>query len=379
MRTTLLPAALVFICALAQACGPVVPPAPPEYSTIVVVEQEPRRTANAEIADIDGDGFQDVVLAIGRHWPEPNLLFRGDGSGGFLGVDTLSSPYDRTYSVTAADMDSDGDIDLVVSNDRPDPKYVLLNDGTGQFKDRVEFGDPSWPTRNSTVADVNLDGRPDVIVANRDSNPDGNNFVCLNTSGSTFDLACQSIISGPATTISVADINGDAHPDIIVPYRDVGQSHVYLGDGTGAFTDKIAFGPSDASFRSAIAIDLNRDEQLDIVAIDDRKNETLAYIRSSESTFRTGFRIDHGETRPYALDKADLDADGREDLLVGYRGAPTQIFFSSADSLVSVAIADSTGDAYGFGIGDINRDGILDIASARSGASDILLLGNRPH
>lgn len=347
------------------------------YRTEIVLAAEAWRSANAEVADLDGDGKLDIVLAIGRHWPGPNLLFRGDGTGGFSSVDTLSIPHDRSYSLSVADMDGDGDLDLVVSNDRPDPNYVLLNSGAGQFADRVDFGDPTWPTRNSIIADVNMDGRPDVVVANRDSSPDGSNFVCMNEPNVTLALSCIPFPSGPATTISVSDINRDGLHDLIIPYRDVGQSHIYFGDGSGSFNDSVPFGPADASFRAATSLDLNRDGLLDMVAIDDRKNVTQAFIQTGDLQFEEGLQIDGGRDKPYALDQADLNGDGLQDILVGYRNAPSRIFFNNGDSLRSVEFGDSTGATYGFGVGDLNGDGVLDIVSARSDASDILFMGSR--
>ncbi|MFK7849225.1 MAG: FG-GAP repeat domain-containing protein [Rhodothermales bacterium] len=367
---------LFFSACMVSACQPSPEVVQVEYNNTIVLEEAPWRSANAEVADLDGDGKNDIVLAIGRHWPGPNLLFRGDGAGGFTSVDSLSNPQDRSYSLSVADMDSDGDFDLVVSNDRPDPKYVLLNDGSGQFTERVEFGDPAWPTRNSTVADLNLDGKPDIVVANRDNTPEGNNFICLNDTQETFSLSCTSITSGPATTISVADINGDGNPDLVVPYRDVGQSHVYLGDGAGNFDKSVPFGPADASFRSAVALDLNRDDMLDLVAIDDRKKRTFSFTQIAGLKFEMGEQIDAGLDRPYALDLADLNGDGWQDLLVGYRNAPARLFFNAGDTLHSVSIGDSLGTVYGFGVGDVNHDGIPDVVSARSDASDLLFMGS---
>ncbi|MBO6524645.1 MAG: VCBS repeat-containing protein [Balneolaceae bacterium] len=360
---------------LSASCNIDTEPPIPSYDRVIVVEEEPRLSANGEIVDINGDGFNDVVLAIGRHWPGPNLLFVGDGAGGFSRVDSLSNPWDRTYSVSVADMDMDGDADFVVSNDRPDPKYVLLNDGNGNFTERIEFGDPNWPTRNSTVADLNQDGLPDIVVANRDNSPEGNNWVCLNETTEEFSLNCKSIVSGSATTISVADMNADGFQDLLIPYRDGGQSHVYVGDGTGNFVRGVSFGPNDASYRAAIAVDMNSDNLLDIVAINDRKRTATLFYQTENHLFEEGIRIDDGEMIPYALEVADLDANGKDDVIIGYREAPTRIFFNRADSLVEIAIGDSLGAAYGFGVGDFNHDGIMDIVSARSGASDLLFLG----
>ena len=358
-----------------NACSQDTEPPLPTYNTVIIVEAEPRLSANAEIADITGDEINDIVLAIGRHWPGPNLLFRGDGKGGFSSIDSLSFPWDRSYSVSVADMDQDGDIDLVVSNDRPDPKYVLLNNGSGIFSNRIEFGDPNWPTRNSTVADLNLDGLPDIVVANRDNSPEGNNWVCLNTTEEKFSVGCQSIVSGSATTISVADMNNDGFPDLIIPYRDGGQSHIFNGDGTGSFKKGSAFGFDDASFRAAVAADINSDNLLDLVAIDDQQKTTTLFYQAEDHSFREGIRIDDGDMIPYALEIADLDGNGKSDVIIGYREAPSRIFFNRSDGLVQAVFGDSLGAVYGFGVGDFNHDGVQDIVSARSGASDLLFLG----
>lgn len=40
-------------------------------------------SANASIGDLNGDGYLDVVLAKGRHWPVPSRILFGDGKGNF--------------------------------------------------------------------------------------------------------------------------------------------------------------------------------------------------------------------------------------------------------------------------------------------------------
>jgi len=358
-----------------------------DFSQTVVLEAEPLLSANAEMADFDGDGNLDVALAVGRHWPGKNRILFGDGMGMFTRVDSLGQPADRTYSISAVDMDGDGDEDLVISNDRPDANYILFNDGSGHFGHRLDFGDPDWPTRNSTIADVNDDGRPDILVANRSSDPrteslepgslslGGDNYICLNLPGNDLPLIdCRSFPSGSATTIGAADMNGDGSVDLIVPYRDGGQSHVFLNDGRGAFDEYIPFGPSDAVFRAALAVDINRDGLLDLVAISDMARSTTYFLQTSPFGFGQGVRLDDGDMIPYALEIADLDADGHQDILVGYRDAPSRLFLGRAGGFEHLVVGDSSGAAYGYGTGDIDRNGMVDIALARSGGSDVLFL-----
>jgi hypothetical protein len=76
-----------------------------------------------------------------------------------------------------------------------------------------------------------------------------------------------------ATTITPADFDGDGRPDLVVPHRDGGQSHVYMNKSAGvelAFTP-IAFGPADASIRASAAADLDRDGLTDIVGVVSQK------------------------------------------------------------------------------------------------------------
>ena len=125
------------------------------------------------------------------------------------------------------DLDGDGDLDVVISNDEPDPKLVYLNDGKGRFSVGSTFGRSEWETRNASVADVNGDGLPDIIVANRTSHGAPSNYVCLSRGHGTFDADCQEFSHEPATTITAADFDRDGKIDLAVPHRDRGQSYVY--------------------------------------------------------------------------------------------------------------------------------------------------------
>ena len=86
--------------------------------------------------------------------------------------------------------------------------------------------------------------------------------------------------------------------DLIVPYRDGGQSHVVLNGGSGRFDDYVPFGPSDAVFRAALAVDINRDGLLDIVAISDKGRNTTYFLQTSPFGFADGIRLDDGDMIP---------------------------------------------------------------------------------
>jgi hypothetical protein len=355
-----------------------------------LLEQTSETSANVSIGDLNGDGFPDLVLAKGRHWPLIDRVLLNDGHGRFPTAYNLGDVADRSYSVTLADIDRDGDLDVVVGNDAPDPKRVYANDGKGNFRLLSTFGSPEWPTRLATVADVNRDGLPDILVANRPDEGKGPNYVCFNKGKGQFDADCLAFSHESATTITPADINGDGVVDLIVPNRESGQSYVYINDGKGAFPEKIPFGPNDAEIRmrASQAADLNRDGLMDIIAIDERRGAFIYFgEKSTRKTGTTGagrahfskpFPLTSTGTTPYALTVGDLNGDGVIDVVVGNVEAPSVVYFNDGTGrhFTPVTFGNNKGTVYGFAIGDLDRDGLQDIAAARSEAPNVVYFGS---
>jgi hypothetical protein len=345
-----------------------------------LLENTSETSANISFGDLDRDGHLDVVLAKGRHWPLVNRVVLLDGHG-IRASHNLDTVADRSYTTALGDLDGDGDLDVVVGNDAPDPKRVYLNDGTGHFRLASTYGLPTWPTRNVTLADVNGDGRLDILVANRpDDAKDAVNYICLNKGGGHFDSNCLPLAHYPATTITTGDLNRDGFIDLVVPHRDDGQSYVYLGGPARSYSDarRIPFGPSDAEIRMAVAADLDGDGFLDVVAIDERKG-VARYMGRPGQTFAVGVPIAGAERVPYALAVADLEDNGRPDLIVGHIDAPSTVYFAhpSDDQYTAINFGDSKGVVMGFAIGDLDRDGVLDIGVAKSGAPNVVYFGSR--
>jgi hypothetical protein len=346
------------------------------FTRVLLLEQSAETSANVSIGDLNGDGFLDIVLAKGRHWPLVDRVLLNDGHGRFPTAHNLGDVADRSYSVILADIDRDGDLDVVVGNDAPDPKRVYANDGKGNFQLISTFGRPEWPTRNATVADLNGDGLPDIIVANRTGDSEGSNFICLNKGKGRFDADCIAFSHESATTITPADVNRDGLVDLIVPHREGGQSFGYLNDGTGGFQKRIPFGRPDAAIRVADAADFNKDGLIDIVAIDERHGAFICF-NGPEMRFSPPLPVAPTTAVPYALSVGDLNLDGAIDIVVGHVEAPSVVYFNdgSGQRFTPVAFGDGKGTAYGFATGDLDRDGRPDIAVARSDAPNVVYFG----
>ena len=351
------------------------PPGSRSFERWVALEDSGVTSANVSLGDLDGDGHLDILLVRGRHWPLENRVLLGDGAGGFAPAYSLGGPADRSYSGVLSDLDGDGDLDVAVSNDDPDPKRVHLNDGTGHFRLGETFGRSEWSTRHLRVADLDGDGLPDAILANRYGEREGPSHLCLGMGEARFQTDCRAVVQGSATTIVPADLDADGDLDLIVPHRDGGQSFVYLNDGRAGFGERRPFGPPEASIRSALPLHIDDDGVLDLVAIDEASGP-VTFRGRPDGGFGAGEPLGEIAARPYSLATADLDGNGRTDVLIGFVEARPVAWFNDGDGVwASVRFGDDQGTAYGFDVGDVDEDGHPDVAVARSGAPNVLFFG----
>ncbi|HEV2355721.1 MAG TPA: VCBS repeat-containing protein, partial [Puia sp.] len=153
-------------------------------------------------------------------------LYLGNGKGGFHKDSLAFSPFIRTAAkcIAGADFDGDGDTDLFIggrvslgSYPRPPESYLLRNDH-GKFVDVTATVCPALQyvgMVNSAVwVDVDGDGRPDLVVA-CDWMPIR---VFHNNGGTLAEVTDQSglpALPGMWRSLTVADVNGDGHPDLI--------------------------------------------------------------------------------------------------------------------------------------------------------------------
>jgi VCBS repeat protein len=365
-------AVLFFVVSEVSSSSPRIP----NFDRAVALEDKAETTANASLGDLNADGYLDIVLAKGRHWPLIDLVLLNDGKGHFNRRHNVSDRADRTYTAALADLDGDGDLDLVVGNDAPDEKVIYFNEGKGHFTLAGTFGDARWPMRNVTVVDLNRDGRPDIVVANRSEDKPGANYSCLND-GHGYFPSCRAFSTESATTIAAADINGDGVPDLVVPHRDDGQSYIYINDGKGGFAEKHPFGPANAETRAIALGDLNGDGRLDIIIGDQARGGAFMYFNQGDMRFSDPVPIDKIDTI-YSIAIADLNGDGRADIVLGNSEAPGVVLINDGTgrTFTTVRFGDKQGTVYGLAIGDVNGDGSLDIVAARSDAPNMLYLNS---
>ena len=333
-----------------------------------------QRTASVRLADMDGDGDQDILVANGRHWREQNQIVLNSGGGNFSAPAPLGTDSTASYATEPADLDGDGDLDIAVGNDR-DHCVLLMNDGHGNYSAPRTFGTPT-SVRSLLVTDIDQDGDPDILMTCR-RRP---NRIFFNNGRGEFQRSTTfGKLDDSTIDVAVTDWNRDGHIDLVLANRDNQQNAILLNNGQSGFTQAIPFGTDQQQTRAVAVGDFNQDGRPDLVVANiGRRNEIYYASKTKPGTVSHSQPFGRPDGRSYALELADLDNDRDLDIVVGNTGQPNVAYFNDgAGKFRAAAFGQPTAATYGLDTADVDGDHFVDIVVANSGAQNAVYF-NRP-
>jgi hypothetical protein len=313
--------------------------------------------------DFDNDGVTDLMSA--DELSDYVSLLKGFGDGTFRRTQTVvagSKPTDLVFT----DVNHDGFPDIVAANFLTQDVTVNLGNGTGAFGAKISSLVSAGPF-NLTVGDWNGDGNLDVATANSSQN---NVSILRGTGTGTFNNLVQIVTGTQPNWILSADFNADAKLDLAVVCTGSDSVQIWRNNGTGTFTLNLTLSTGTGSGpSSATAADLNADGRPDLIVAVRTANQVKVYIANTTGGFNTPVTLNTG-LGPRAIGVDDINKDGFPDLFVAqsYVSGVGELAVLtgngsgtvwSAPNIISVAPV-----PVGVATGDFNKDGNLDVVTS---------------
>jgi hypothetical protein len=356
----------------------------PLFLPVVTYDSLGRGSASVAVADLNGDSKPDLVVASILGGPLSVLLGNGDGIfQPAVGVGNAG------FSVAVADLNGDGKPDLVVTDlGLVGTVEVMLGNGDGSFQPAVAYDSGGAYSSSVAVADVNGDGKPDLVVTNEEGQFFGGLVdVLLGHGDGTFQPpVTYGSGGGDAWSVAVVDVNGDGDPDLIIANvcsRTSCSTHgvvsVLLNNGDGTFQTAMAYDSGGFDAFSVAVADVNGDGKSDIAVVNVRSDNVGMLIGNGDGTFQPAVTYArHGilGDGPESVAIADLNGDGKPDLMVAYCNSSggscglthglVGVLLGNGDGTFQAAVTYTSGgfDAWAVVAADVDRDGRPDLVVA---------------
>lgn len=229
-------------------------------------------------SDIDGNGTPDLVITgDGGGSNYVAELYLCDSSGQFTLIPNAFSQGVRYSAVAFADVDNDLDNDLIIAGlafSNPSTIHIAklyLNDGNGMFTEQP--GTPFTGVANATIAfaDVDNDNDQDVFIAGGTSGSGKSSALYLNDGFGVFSLSNQTFTEVNKASAKFSDIDLDGDFDLILSGESAVEGNItrVYENSAGTFTELSGMGITGVGEGDITLADVNGDSLPDLLITGD--------------------------------------------------------------------------------------------------------------
>lgn len=224
--------------------------------------------------------------------------------------------------------------------------------------------------------DLNRDGWSDLFVPcerSDDVRVFTNNGGGLYPGG--FAVKKPASMNGPSPN-EAGDFDNDSDIDVVVTNVESDKVIVMYGDGAGGFPTNAPLSAGATQIRGVGVLDLNGDGWDDIVTAGRISNVTSIFLNNGDGTFAARVDYEAGVANETSIAVADANNDGIMDVFLGNYGSPrnvTVLLGNGNGALVAQTPVPTTGQPWMLAVGDLDRDGNVDVFSANSSGNGIAI------
>jgi hypothetical protein len=177
-------------------------------------------TANNTSGDLNGDGKPDLVISKSINGGGADIYISKSRVGVISYEKPIQVRINGSVTFRIADIDGDGKEDIIALDSYSKQLTILRNkgeNGTVSFDEPVIYLAPRW-SYHFDIADIDGDGKPDIVS-------DSESSVCLWKNLSepqNLKFALPVFLAGAGTrgNIALADFDGDGKMEVVVPQTD---------------------------------------------------------------------------------------------------------------------------------------------------------------
>ena len=337
------------------------PPGTLAFTRRVIDTASPNNPWMKNIADLDGDGLPDLIVAgdgAGLVWYRAPTWTR----------QTIAAVSNSESGSAVGDIDGDGDIDIVIGT----RWYENVNNATSWVVRNLGSGG----THDIVINDFDGDGKQDVAMRSESSTSIVVFFQNTKDNWTRVALNPGAGLNG----LAAGDLTGDGRPDLVVGSR--------WGENPGGTAARTAsawtwrtLGAWD-EFAAVKLADVNKDGRVDVVLSVSEGVGPLSWFEAPTDA-RNGTwierRIANGLDHVHGFALVDVNRDGNLDIIASEYAGPGRLIVYLNDGTSRNWTAQVVGNdaLHNISVADIGADGDFDVFGVTAfGVNPVILYEN---